>query len=164
MSFLQNSPSAIDFVFFCVAGIRGSGWRRPETCDAEYLIDSEREDAEHEVAFDLDRAAHAQKPGAEFVLQSGVDAFDHGAEVVDHIVGVGHVDEFHPLDFPFPFGLDLMQDAKVAIDDRRVAEHAALIMNGGGIVGGVHEIVEIGNPRASHGHQGNGDLTVVNGG
>src|SRR5208283_2586085 len=74
------------------------------------------------------------------------------------------VDELHPVDLPFPFGLDLMLGAKVAVDDRRVAERTAVVMNGDGVVGGVHEIVEIGNPRAGHGHQGNGDLTVVNGG
>src|SRR5208282_3360937 len=32
---------------------RGSGGRGPELRDAEYLIDGERDDAEHEVAFDL---------------------------------------------------------------------------------------------------------------
>src|SRR5271157_5953120 len=36
---------------------RRSGWRGPELGDAEYLIDRERQNAEHEVAFDLDRAA-----------------------------------------------------------------------------------------------------------
>src|SRR5271165_6020767 len=85
------------------------------------------------------------------------------AEIIDDVICVGHVDELHPVDLPFPFGLDLMLGAKVAVDDRRVAERTAVVMNGGGVVGGVHEIVEIGNPRAGHGHQGNGDLTVVNG-
>ena len=36
---------------------RRSGWRGPELRDAEYLIDRECHHAEHEVAFDLDRAA-----------------------------------------------------------------------------------------------------------
>ena len=45
-----------------------------------------------------------------------------------------------------------------------MAERLALGVNGGGVIGGVHEIVEIGDARAGHGHQGNGDLTVVNGG
>src|SRR5271165_4915336 len=163
-SLLQNSVRARNFPWFWIAGAGGSGWRWPEAGDAEDLIGGERDDAEHEVAFDLDRAAHAQEPGAEFVLQSSIDAFDHGAEIVDDVICVGHVDELHPVDLPFPFGLDLMLGAKVAVDDRRVAERTAVVMNGGGVVGGVHEIVEIGNPRAGHGHQGNGDLTVVNGG
>ena len=38
-------------------------WRRPEFRDAEDLIDRERE-AEHEVAFDLDGAAHTDEPRA----------------------------------------------------------------------------------------------------
>ena len=59
-----------------------SGGRGPEAGDAQYLIDGERDDAEHEMALDLDRAAHAQVPGAEFILQSGVDAFDHGPKIM----------------------------------------------------------------------------------
>ena len=50
--------------------VDGSGWRRPQADDAEYLINCERNDGEHQVAFDFDRAAHAQKPGAELVLRS----------------------------------------------------------------------------------------------
>ena len=41
-----------------------SGERRPELREAEYLIDGERHDAEHEMAFDLDRAANAHGPCA----------------------------------------------------------------------------------------------------
>ena len=41
---------------------RRSGWRGPELRDADYLIDRECHHAEHEVAFDLDRAAHAHRP------------------------------------------------------------------------------------------------------
>src|SRR5208337_2546138 len=42
--------------------------------DANDLIDGERDDAEHEMAFDLERAADAEKSGAELVFQTGVDA------------------------------------------------------------------------------------------
>src|SRR5277367_2244739 len=61
------------------------------------------------------------------------------------------------------FGLGFVLDAKVAIDDRRVAERPAVVMNGGGVVGRFHQIVEIGEAGAGDGHQGNGDLTVVDG-
>ena len=40
-----------------------------------HLIDGERDDAEHEMAFDLECAADAEKSGAELVFQTGVDAF-----------------------------------------------------------------------------------------
>jgi len=102
------------------------------------LIDGERDDAEHEVAFDLDRAAHADDSCAEFVLQSGVDAFGHGSKIEEPVVGVGHMDEFHALDFFGPFGLGLVLGAKVAIDDRRMAERPAVVMDGGGVVGRIH--------------------------
>ena len=82
---------------------RRSGWRGPELRDAEYLIDRECHHAEHEVAFDLDRAAHAHGPCAEFILQSGVDAFGQGAKIKNHVVRIGHMDEFHALDFFGPF-------------------------------------------------------------
>src|SRR5271154_3025925 len=36
-------------------------------------------------------------------------------------------------------------------------------LNSGGVVGRIHQIVEIGDAGAGHGHQGNGDLTVVDG-
>ena len=99
--------------------------------------------------------------GAELVFQTGVDAFGHGAEIVDQVVEVGPVDELQALDFAAPFGLGLVVGAKVAVDDRSVAQRPALVVDRGGVVGGVHEIVEIGDAGAGHGHQGNGDLAVV---
>src|SRR5271170_5473372 len=114
---------------------RRSGRRGPELRDAEYLIDRECHHAEHEVAFDLDRAAHAHGPCAEFILQSGVDAFGQGAKIKNHVVRIGHMDEFHALDFFGPFGLGFVLGAKVAIDDRRMAERLAVVMDGGGVVG-----------------------------
>src|SRR5271166_2142241 len=117
---------------------RRSGRRGPELGDAEYLIDRERQHAEHEVAFDLDRAAHAHGPCAEFILQSGVDAFGQGAKIKNDVVRIGHMDEFHALDFFGPFGLGFVLGAKVAIDDRRMAERLAVVMDGGGVVGRIH--------------------------
>src|SRR5271166_2295631 len=105
---------------------RRSGRRGPELRDAEDLIDRECHHAEHEVAFDLDRAAHAHGPCAEFILQSGVDAFGQGAKIKNDVVRIGHMDEFHALDFFGPFGLGFVLGAKVAIDDRRMAERLAV--------------------------------------
>src|ERR1700674_976352 len=48
---------------------------------------------------------------------------------------------------------------KFAIDDRHMAERLCVVMNSGGVVGRIHQIVEIGDAGAGHGHQGNGDLT-----
>ena len=115
-------------------------------------------------SFDLECAADAEKSVAELVFQTGVDAFGHGAEIVDQVVEVGPVDELQALDFAAPFGLGLVVGAKVAVDDRSVAQRPALVVDRGGVVGGVHEIVEIGDAGAGHGHQGNGDLAVVDGG
>src|SRR5271165_326478 len=166
MSFLQNGLSEVDFSWAgrgepgCVRSGRGG----PVVDDADDLIDGERDDAEHEMAFDLERAADAEKSGAELVFQTGVDAFGHGAEIVDQVVEVGHVDELQALDLAAPFGLALVVGAKVAVDDGGVAERPALGVDRGGVVGGVHEIVEIGDAGARHSHQGDGDLAVVDGG
>jgi len=54
------------------------------------------------------------------------------------IVRIGHMDEFHALDFFGPFGLGFVLGAKVAIDDRRMAERPAVVMDGGGVVGRIH--------------------------
>ena len=59
----------------------------------------------------------------------------------------------------YPFALTV--PAIVAVDDRRMAERLAVVMDGGGVVGRIHQVVEIGD--AGAGHQGNGDLTVVDG-
>ena len=82
--------------------------------------------------------------------------------MVEPVVGVGHVDEFHALDFFGPFGLGFVLGAIVAVDDRRM-ERLAVVMDGGGVVGRIHQVVEIGDAGAGYGHQGNGDLTVVDG-
>ena len=81
-------------------------------------------------------------------MTTGVDAFGHGAEIVDQVVEVGPVDELQALDFAAPFGLGLVVGAKVAVDDRSVAQRPALVVDRGGVVGGVHEIVEIGDAGA----------------
>src|SRR5208337_722819 len=99
-SFLQNGLSEVDYSWAgrgepgCVRSGRGG----PVVDDANDLIDGERDDAEHVMAFDLERAADAEKSGAELVFQTGVDAFGHGAEIVDQVVEVGHVDELQALD------------------------------------------------------------------
>ncbi len=59
----------------------------------EELNGGEGEDAEHEMAFDLEGAADPDETAAQLVLQSAVDPFDHGSEVVDDVVAIGHGDE-----------------------------------------------------------------------
>src|SRR5271165_5843959 len=91
LSFLQNGLSEVDYSWAGRGepGCVRSGGGGPVVDDADDLIDGERDDAEHEMAFDLERAADAEKSGAELVFQTGVDAFGHGAEIVDQVVEVG---------------------------------------------------------------------------
>ena len=69
------------------------------------------------MAFDLECAADAEKSGVELVFQTGVDAFGHGAEIIDQVVEVGHVDELQALDLADPFGIAFVVGAKVAVVD-----------------------------------------------
>src|SRR5271165_7064536 len=120
MSFLQNTLSEVNFPApgrRAGANPAGSGRGGPVVDHTDDLIDGERDDAEHEMAFDLERAADAEKSGAELVFQTSVDAFGHGAEIVDQVVEVGHVDELHALDLAAPFGFAFVVGAKVAVDD-----------------------------------------------
>ena len=112
--------------------VAGQIGRRPEGRDAEYLIDGEDENAEHQMAFHLDGAAHAHEPAAEFILQSRVDAFDHGAKIIERVVRVGHSDGFHARDFRGAFGFCFVLSAKIGIDQRNMAERLALLVDGGG--------------------------------
>src|SRR5271169_5449516 len=46
---------------------------------------------------------------------------------------------------------------------RKLRSMIGIWPNSGGVVGRIHQIVEIGDAGAGHGHQGNGDLTVMDG-
>ena len=134
-SFLRNTLSEVIFPAQGECTQLGQAGGGPGVDDTDDLIDDERDDAEHEMAFDLECAADVEKSGAELVFQTDVDAFGHGAEIVDQVIEVGHVDELQALDFAAPFG----QRERCG-----VAQLPAVIVDRGGVVGGVHEIVEIG--------------------
>ena len=70
------------FPVFAGRSGRRSGRRGPELRDAEYLIDRECHQAEHEVAFDFDRAAHAHGPCAESAIHDHSKALGH-APIID---------------------------------------------------------------------------------
>jgi len=63
----------------------------------------------------------------------------------------GQTDEFHARDLLGAFGFCFGLSAKIAIDQRNMAERLALQGNGGGVIGRVHQIVEVENTHAGHG-------------
>ena len=104
MSLLQNGLN--ELIFPAPSGWRGLvRRRRPGVDDADDLIDGEGDDAEDQIAFGLERAPDAEKPAAELVFQPSVDVFGHGAEILDYVVEVGHVDQLHVLDLAAPSAL-----------------------------------------------------------
>ena len=56
------------------------------------------------MAFHLDGAAPAREFAAEFAVEPRVDAFDHGAEIIERGIPVLHVDRFSSCDLPGQFG------------------------------------------------------------
>lgn len=59
---------------------------------------------EHQMAFHLDGAAPARESAAEFAVEPSVDAFVHGAEIIERGIPVLHVDRFSSCDLPGQFG------------------------------------------------------------
>ena len=60
---------------------------------------------------------------------------------------------------PHP-GLPSWSAPEAAVDDGGVAERPALVVDRGGVVGSVHEIVEMGDRGAHPSHRGSGGLAV----
>ena len=140
-------------------GVRRAG---PEVGNAEDLIDRTWRHAEHEVAFDLDRSAGADEACAELILQPGVDAFGHGSKITSSGSGMW---------MSFLRSTSLAHSAlahccwarKLRSMIGAWPSSVAVLVDGDGVVGRIHQIVRIGDPGAGHGHQRNGDLTVVDG-
>ncbi len=74
------------------------------------------------------------------------------------------MDEFHARDLLGAFGFCFVLCTKVAINQQDVAERHAWCGGGGGVIGRIHQIIELEDAGAGHGHQGNGDLAVTHGG
>ena len=115
------------------------------------------------MAFDLDGAADPDETPAELVFQAGVDSFGHGSEVVDQVVEVGHVDEAAAFDFGRPFLFAGAVGAVIGIDHGDVAARSAVLMDVLGVVGCVHDFIEIVDPRSGHGHERDGGVGIVQG-
>ncbi len=116
------------------------------------------------MAFDFDGAADPDETAAERVFQSAVVPFDHGSEGVDDVVAIGHVDEAAAFDFGGPLLGEGVIGAIIGIDHGGVAERLAVLADGVGVAGGVHDFVELVDARSGHGHERDGGRGVVQGG
>src|SRR4051812_50203942 len=95
----------------------------------EQATGGEGDDAEHQVAEDLEVAAGPQMTTAVVVLDGAVDAFGGGALVVDQVIRIGHVDGTAGGAFGGDFDLQRGLTAGGGVDGCRPAPPPA---NGGG--------------------------------
>src|SRR3954451_13893234 len=128
----------------------------------EQATGGEGDDAEHQVAEDLEVAADPQMTTAVVVLDGAVDAFGGGALVVDQVIRIGHVDGTAGGAFGGDFDLQRGLTAGVAIDDRAPSRRLAIGDDRGGIVGGVPDVVEPDDALLALAGERDGDLAVVN--
>ena len=116
------------------------------------LKDLERgagQNAEHQVAHDLGRTSDADEECAEVVFELGVDPFRSRA-----LFETSRGRRVHG---------DFFTAAWIEVNDGNMSELSAKGVNFFGVVSGVHEVVEAGNPLPAHLSQGDGHLRVVEG-
>src|SRR5262249_38256655 len=102
----------------------GSGWDGFGLGDTKDLVDGESDQSEHQMAARFDGAAHPQKAAGELVFEACVDAFGHGAEVVEGVVRVGHVDQDAALALGLACGFAFGIAAAIEVDDRDMAKRS----------------------------------------
>jgi len=112
---------------------------------------------------DLGVSLYAHPAGAKFVLDPPIDAFDRAAFVVTSVLGKGVICCLAAFGFPlqhFPVGLA----ARIRVDNRHMSQRKTVGLDLRSIVGGVHHVLETGDPSMGDFRQGNGHLTVMQGG
>ena len=101
---------------------------------------------------------------AELVLETAVDALTRRTFVIANVLGKLKAD---PLQAP-SLGLQLLPPslvaARVAVNQRHVVEGTAVRPDWLRVVGGVHQVVQVGRPLGGHRRQRDGGLAVVQGG
>src|SRR4051794_5539327 len=96
------------------------------------------------------------------VFDGAIGALDGGALVVDQVVRIGHVDGAAGGAFGGDLGLQRGLAAGIAVDDRDASRRLAIGNDRGGIVGGVHDVIEPDDALLALAGERDGDLAVVN--
>ena len=129
----------------------------------EDAVCGKNSDTSHQVAERLEMASDPEMAGAEFVLQAGVGAFGGGSFVVGRIPRICDVDQPAACPLGGDFGLAACVATGVALDHGNPARGDAIIDDGLGIVGGIHEIVEPNGTLFAGPGERDGDLAVMGG-
>src|SRR6185312_11198211 len=96
------------------------------------------------------------------VFDGAVGVLGGGALVVDQVIRIGHVDGAAGGAFGGDLGLQRGLTAGVAVDDRDTSRRLAIGDDRGGIVGGVHDVIEPDDALFALAGERDGDLAVVN--
>ena len=98
--------------------------------------------------------------GTDFILQPGKHSLHYRPDLEP--LGLGRTQLRLRLDQQWKLGFALA--ASVRIDDRLVVAVLTGLRNRRGIVGRMHDFIQIGDPLGTHLHQGDGDLGIVDAG
>src|SRR6201996_6889680 len=159
MSLLQNSYRCDNST---ASGGSGGNGMRLRLEQIEQATGGEGGDAEPQVAEHLEVAADTQMTTAAVVLDGAVDALGGGALVVDQVIRIGHVDGAAGGAFGGDLGLQGGVTAGGAGGDRDPSPRPAIGDDRGGIVGGVHDVIEPDDALLALAGERDGDLAVVN--
>ena len=111
------------------------------------LIGRQGQDTEHQVPHDLGAALDPEGVTAELILEPRIAALGDGAFVVAD--RVGRLERL------------LQAAARIVVDQRDMAEATAVLMQFEAAIGGIHDVVEIGDALRADQRQRNGGAAVV---
>ena len=126
-------------------------------------VGGECNDAKHQVAERLEVAANAEMSATEFIFDASIGAFCGGPLVVCQVPGIGDFDQPAPCALGGDFRLERGVATSVTVDHRNPAGGEAIIDDGLGVVGGIHEVVEPHEALFAGPGERDGDLAVMGG-
>ena len=113
---------------------------------------------------DLRVPANPNTAPVELVLEAGVGPFDTAADPVTHAPGIDMACRTPGPGLLIPPLLEILVPARVDMDDRNMAKAFTHLGCLPGVIGSVHEIIEVGHtPGGGHRRQRNRDLAVMDG-
>ena len=128
---------------------------------AHQLLDRQRQDAEHQVAPHLARAANSHVPPAKLVLEPSVHPLHGRALPGAPCLGRHLADAALGQRFPLPLGFHLRPPAGIEVDDRHMPQLLAEGPDLGRVIGAVHQVVEAVDSTRGQPRQRDRRLTVV---
>ena len=97
----------------------------------------------------------------ELVFEAGVGSLDTGPDPKMHAPGIDMAGRTPSSGFPVPLLLEILVPARVDIDDRNMAKAFTHLVDLPGVIGNVHEIVEVRHTPGGYHRQRDRDLAVM---